>query len=378
MRLIFTIVFLSVTFFLQAQQNILYTMMHDDIERTYFVYVPESYAEDTPAPLVFNFHGFGSNAVEQDFYTDMRGVADTAGFLLVHPQGTLYNGVTQHWNVGGFTQGSTVDDIGFTSAMIDSIAAEYSVDLDRVYSTGMSNGGFMSYLLACQLGDRIAAIASVTGSMTPETYAECAPTHPTPVMQIHGTLDPTVPYDGNNIAEPIEDVVQYWVDYNNCNPDATVIEVENTNLLDLTTAEHYIYDGGDNGVHTEFFRIEDGTHTWPGAALAFPGTNYDINASIEIWNFFNRYDINGLIDPTTNTTNIELAESIQIYPNPMQDVLQINLIEQHTTDYFLHNSIGQLVNYGTITTANASLDVSALPSGIYYLSVGGTTKKVVK
>jgi polyhydroxybutyrate depolymerase len=89
------------------------------------------------------------------FYGDFRTIADTAGFLLVHPLGTLDPTGTTYWNSGW---GGTVDDIGFTGALIDSIAEAYSVNLDRVYSTGMSNGGFMSYTLACSLSDRIAAI----------------------------------------------------------------------------------------------------------------------------------------------------------------------------------------------------------------------------
>ena len=94
---------------------------------------------------------------------------------------------------------------------------QYRIDPDRIYSTGMSNGGFMSYRLACELGTKIAAIASVTGSMTPETLEACNPAHPTSVLQIHGVLDNTVPRSGNDEMKPIDEVMTFWQINNRCN-----------------------------------------------------------------------------------------------------------------------------------------------------------------
>ena len=95
------------------------------------------------------------------WYGDFRKIADTANIIIVHPQGLLdYTGVT-HWNLGQ----SNVDDIGFLNSLYSYIVSIYNINLDKVYSTGMSNGGYMSYYLACNISDKIAAIASVTGSM---------------------------------------------------------------------------------------------------------------------------------------------------------------------------------------------------------------------
>ncbi|MEL6972721.1 MAG: PHB depolymerase family esterase, partial [Bacteroidota bacterium] len=146
-----------------GQQIINSSIQFDDLERTYLLYVPPSYTGDESVPLVLNFHGYTSNSGEQFFYSDFRAVADLNNFLVVHPQGTQDSEGNTHWNVGW--GGSTVDDVGFTAALIDSLAAEYNINPERIYSTGMSNGGFMSYQLACELSDRIAAIASVTGTM---------------------------------------------------------------------------------------------------------------------------------------------------------------------------------------------------------------------
>ena len=176
----FIIALFALPFIAQSQQTINGTITHDNLQRDYIMYIPASYNSANPVPLVFCFHGYSSNASTNFTYTNFKGIADTAGFIVVHPQGTLLQGVT-HWNVGGWTLASTVDDVGFTNALIDSISSDYSINSDRVYSTGMSNGGYMSFLLACQLSNRFAAVASVTGSMTPQTYNACNTTHPTPI-----------------------------------------------------------------------------------------------------------------------------------------------------------------------------------------------------
>jgi len=158
-----------------AQQTINASINHDNLERSYIIYIPESYTGDDPVPVVLNFHGYTSNAQDQMGYGDFRTVADQENFLVVHPQGTIDPSSGQtFWNAQWFLDG--VDDIGFVSALIDSLAGEYNIDLSRVYSTGMSNGGFLSHTLACELSDKIAAIASVTGSMTIiQTSLTCNP-----------------------------------------------------------------------------------------------------------------------------------------------------------------------------------------------------------
>src|SRR6185369_13210853 len=118
-----------------------------------------------------------------EIYADFRPIADTANFILVHPNGTYDNNNNRYWNC--FTPvGTAPNDLNFLNALIDSVSAQYSIDAKRIYSTGISNGGFMSNDLACFLGNRITAIASVAAGMTTLHYASCNPTHPTPVMEI--------------------------------------------------------------------------------------------------------------------------------------------------------------------------------------------------
>jgi len=362
------------TFPISAQQTINESIIHDGIQRNYIVYIPEIYDGSSAVPLVLNFHGYGSNATQQMFYGDFRDIADTEGFLLVHPEGTLSNG-DQFWNVGfPGTTSSTIDDVGFTEALIDELANSYAIDLDRVYATGMSNGGFMSFLLACQLSEKIAAVASVTGSMTPGTFNDCNAQHPTPVLQIHGTNDSVVPYDGNSIwTLPIVDVVSYWVNYNNCDTTPTTTTFPDLDLSDGSTVEHSVYEDGDLGSTTEHMKVIGGGHTWPGSIINTPGTNQDIDASMEIWSFFSRFDINGPL-----SVNEFENRQVSIYPNPTNSTINLSLSFSEEVNYELFSPLGQQLIIGTIKSSNQEIDVSNLPPNIYYLKLANQVFKILK
>ena len=363
---------LGFTFSSFAQQTINASITHDGIQRDYIVYIPELYDGTTTVPLVLNFHGYGSNAAQQMFYGDFRDIADTEGFLLVHPEGTTFIG-DQFWNVGFPGLSSTIDDVGFTEALIDELATLYAIDLDRVYATGMSNGGFMSFLLACQLSEKIAAVASVTGSMTQDTFDDCNAQHPIPVLQIHGTDDGVVLYNGNNLSIPIADVISYWVDYNNCETTPTTTTLPDVDVSDGSTVEHSVYEDGDNGITTEHMKVIGGGHTWPGSVINTAGTNQDIDASMEIWLFFSRYDINGPLSNDDFENN-----QVTIYPNPTQSKINLSLNYSKDIYYELISPLGQQLMTGTITSSNEEIDISHLPSNIYFLKVGNQVFKVLK
>ena len=360
------------TFSSFSQQTINASITHDGIQRDYILYIPELYDGSTAAPLVLNFHGYGSNAAQQMFYGDFRDIADTEGFLLVHPEGTTFIG-DQFWNVGFPGLSSNIDDVGFTEALIDELATLYAIDLDRVYATGMSNGGFMSFLLACQLSEKIAAVASVTGSMTQDTFDDCNAQHPTPVLQIHGTDDGVVLYNGNNLSIPIADVISYWVDYNNCETTPTTTTLPDVDVSDGSTIEHSVYEDGDNGITTEHMKVIGGGHTWPGSVINTAGTNQDIDASMEIWLFFSRFDINGPL----STDDFE-KNQVTIYPNPTQSKINLSLKYAKEVHYKLFSPLGKQLMTGTITSSNEEIDISHLPSNIYFLKLGNQVHKVLK
>ena len=378
-QLVITIFYLFVYLVAFSQQTINSSLLHDGASRDYIIYVPENYTGDRPVPLVLNFHGYTSNAQEQMNYGDFRPIADTAGFIIVHPQGSLLNGIT-HWNVGGWTLDSKTDDVGFTQVLLDSMAAQYNIDPKRIYSTGMSNGGYMSFLLACQLSDRIAAIASVTGSMTPQTFQTCNPQHPTPVLQIHGTRDNVVPYNGAVWTKPIQGVMEYWINFNNCKTTPEVEPYPNSDSADGSTAESMAYGNGDNKVVTEHIKISGGGHTWPGAGFRVPGTNYDFNASQEIWTFFNLYDIDGLRGTTTGFNEKESLEEVplQVYPNPTQSKIRIESTHNENLAYRLVSCLGETLLTGVIQGNTSEIDLSLFPASLYILEVNNQAIKILK
>ena len=289
-----------IPYLLLSQEVTTETFYYDDLERSYILYIPETYSEQNPTPLVLNLHGYSSNAGQQMIYSEFYNIASLEGFILIHPEGTMDTNGFQFWNSGNL---SSVDDVGFLNALIDQIALEYNINLNRIYCMGMSNGGFMSYQLACELSDKIAAIASVTGSMSINQIEVCNPTNSTPVMQIHGTSDPTVAYNGDIFVESIDNLISFWINVNNCNQTPNVNYLPDVNLVDLSNVEHYIYNNGINDSSVELYKIINGGHTWPGASIPLLGnnTNQDFNASEKIWDFFNKYDINGLIENNSYT-----------------------------------------------------------------------------
>ena len=137
------------------------SLFHDNVYRTYITYVPAIYNSSNAVPLIFNLHGRGGNSLIAMYHADFRDIADTANFIIVHPKGLPNSNGDSHWNYGN----STGDDIGFINALYDKLIIDYNINFNKVYSVGMSNGGAMSYYLACDMSDKIAAIASVTGAM---------------------------------------------------------------------------------------------------------------------------------------------------------------------------------------------------------------------
>ncbi len=375
-----TIFIIGLPFIGIAQQTIYDSIAHDGLMREYILYVPASYTSSESVPLLFNFHGAGGTADEQMEWGDFRTIADTAGFLIVHPQGTG-PGI---WNIGP----GQADDIGFTEAMIDSIAAEYMINRDRVYATGKSLGGFFSIHLAGQLSEKIAAVASVSGTMTQGMYDSSAPVYPTPVMQIHGTNDLLVPYDGNPIYLSVTDVLDYWINYNNGDTTPIVTQLPDTDTTDESIVERYVYNDGDNGVTVEHLKVIGGGHSWPGSNDPYPGTNSDIDGSEEIWNFFSKYDINGLIggiavgiESIYDNYKSASFTLFQNYPNPFKSQTTFGFVlkkSEHIT-LKVYNHTGQLIqtlvdnhkNSGEyfITWNEKDTKGKTLNSGIYFYRI---------
>ena len=271
-------------------------LQHNGIRREFILYVPQSYNQSNPTAVIFNFHGFGSNAFEQMNYGDFRDLADENAFIIAHPQGTTTYGNGPHWNNWNGDGGtSNQDDIGFIDALISLLQTLYNIDDQRVYSTGMSNGGFFSYHLACNLGARIAAVASVTGTMSPQTYSSCTPTRPISVMQMHGLQDSVVPFLGfPSLGLSQTDLMEFWAAHNNCSSQPDISLVDDLAPNDGSTGIKTSFLNCDKGTSVEFFLFDGAGHTWPGTGnkAGSNSVNMDIDGVSEIYNFFNKNVLN--------------------------------------------------------------------------------------
>ena len=264
----------------------------DGVNRAYLMYVPSSYDSSTRVPLMLNFHGYGMSDNQQLQMSDMRDLAESENFILIYPQGSVYDGAT-HWNVGSWTQGSTADDLGFTNGLIEKVASNYSIDLKRIYACGYSNGGFFSQELACLLSEKIAAIGTVGANMSTRTRNNCNPDHPIPVITISGTKDDVVTYDGTDPEGQIshEEVISFWVDFNQTDAIADSSDVPDISTSDGSNVRLFQYRNGNNNVEIEHYKVIDGGHDWLGSY----GNMDDINANAVIWNFVSQFDIDGKI-----------------------------------------------------------------------------------
>ena len=269
--------------------------------RTYAYYVPATYNPLTDTvPLINNVHGLTGTFTSQQTAEDFRKIADTANFIIMLPQGLPGTGALPlpGWDVWSTVQSGAADR-NYIMQCLDSVEAHYKIDTNRVYVTGFSQGGYMSYNLSTNFSKRITAMASVSGAMSTAYYDTCYPVHPLPVMEIHGTNDQLVPYIGGANGQPVETTVGHWIQFNNCSITPVVNEflpdIADSASVDQSKVVHYLFTGGCKGVTVEFYRILNGGHEVPSAenppaAQYGVGTqNKDFTAAKEIWRFFRQY-----------------------------------------------------------------------------------------
>lgn len=265
----------------------------DGRQRSYILHLPPSYNNKTKMPLVIVLHGGGGNAENIMTTTGFSAKADAAGFIVVYPNGTsrLNNDNLLTWNAGnccGYALDNNVDDVSFIRALIDELLGRLAVDPARIYATGMSNGGMMCYLLACQLSDKIAAIAPVAGAMGMDN---CYPTQPVSVIIFHGTADEHVLYYGGKPLKQVDNhpridksvsyAVNFWVKANDCFP-VSQKEVMGTIIKET-------YSGGKDGSEVVLYTIVDGKHAWPGGTSGWLGGDVptkELSATDVMWDFF--------------------------------------------------------------------------------------------
>jgi polyhydroxybutyrate depolymerase len=275
----------------------------DGRARSYLLHVPRTFDPSRPAAVVLAFHGGGTNAKTMVRFSGLSEMANRASFLAVYPNGSGRNPNFLTWNVGnccGHALRENVDDVGFVRVLLDDLAGSANIDGERVFATGVSNGGMMAYRLASELSDRIAAIASVAGPVGTES---CRATRPVSVLHFHGTSDEFAPYNGGRGPKSfsqadfysVEFSVRMWIEANGCPAHGSEIRLPNRNH-DGTTVTKMVWAPGNAGSEVALYTIHGGGHTWPGrqSPTSFLGlSTTEISANEVMWEFFTRHPMIG-------------------------------------------------------------------------------------
>nr|WP_315180551.1 PHB depolymerase family esterase [uncultured Flavobacterium sp.] len=272
----------------------------DGVARNFIVYLPSGYNNSGKMPLIFAIHGGSGTPEGMINIANFKTIADRDKVVLVYPEGFQKN-----WNDGRPTAPNQlgINDVGFFNQMCDYMINNYSVDEKKIYATGISNGGFMSTRLGCELSNRIAAIAVNAATIEATTIApNCKPNRPVPALYIHGTTDPLVPFLGGQITAGGTaggtilshfQAIDKWVTINGCNPTPTVTDLPDI-ANDGTTIKQRVYSGGANGSEVVSYVVLNGGHTWPQGyqylnEAIIGKTSQDMNACEVIWTFFKRF-----------------------------------------------------------------------------------------
>lgn len=276
------------------------TITVDGIEREYILHLPKTYESSTETlPLVMVFHGGGGNARQMKDHTKFNKLADKESFIVVYP-----NAVDKNWSDGRIGEKLPMqrDDVKFISVLIDTLTANYKINSKRIFSTGISNGGFFSIYLAYKLSDKILSIAPVTANIPENLAGVFKPEYPVSMLLINGTKDPLVKYDGGAVgfgedgfgrgeSVSTDRTITIWTQNNQCGAAPEVQEIDNKNWADKCKATKYIYSNCAGETEVILVKIDGGGHTWPGGSQYLPkllvgNVCKDFSATEMIWEFF--------------------------------------------------------------------------------------------
>ncbi len=296
--LLFSFLFVSAVSFAKVETG---SFSYGGVSRSYLVFLPQAYDGSKKLPVVFNLHSDGKSAQWHSNYTGINSVADTAGFIVVYPD-AYYTSAAGYKSFNRdaiiapiMPNGPDNRDIGFIEALIDTMNSKYRTDLDRLYIAGLSGGGYLAFKMAFQFNNRFAAIAAVGPELSIATASSNTNLRKVPLLYFFGTNDPIIPFTKSAPAGWYngEQILYFWTNYNNIFESDTTA-MPNLDPNDGCTVEKMVYQTGDDNPLVIFYKVNNGGHTWPGAAdypsEAWAGrTCRDINANVEIWNFFKSF-----------------------------------------------------------------------------------------
>jgi polyhydroxybutyrate depolymerase len=271
------------------------SMQIDGYVRSYLLNLPPGYNDSSNFPLVIALHGLAGSAsqMEQDYGLTTK--SNNANFIVVYPEGVRSDGIfgIRTWNAGNccdFAMEHNIDDVKFIKQLIQHLTSTYKINPKRIYVTGMSNGAMMTYRLACELSQQLAAIAPVSGTLL--TKQRCTPARAVPVLHIHSAIDTKVPYAGgyglaNYYFPPVDSTLRVWAGIDGCNVTPQLITEAN---LYMQTQ----YMNCSLNTTVQLYLTKDGGHSWPGglpARAAADEPSAAFNATDIIWSFLSQYQL---------------------------------------------------------------------------------------
>ncbi|MFQ5768947.1 MAG: FlgD immunoglobulin-like domain containing protein [bacterium] len=353
-------------------------------DRYYYYYEPNDPGA-SPRPLIILLHGGGGNI---DSFLGLDGkkapfkiwldVADEEKLYLAIPQGH-----NKSWNDcrGDCQTCSTEDDVGFLNEMINQLMNKYEIDTTRIYATGESNGGHMSYRLAMELSHRIAAVGVVIAGFPAQN--ECfGPVDPVSVLIMNGTEDPICPWEGGEYNKfegrgtvlSAYESVNFWVNHNNCDTIPESYDFADGPYEDSSTVHRDIYDNGIQNTEVVLYRVDGGGHNSPSIAQQYAdwfltlaglgAQNHDIEMAREVWDLFKRHTLITSVTNSSDDLSIKTFYLSQNYPNPFNPTttIQYHLPQTGKVTLRIYNLLGELVQ---------TLVDEVKPPGVYKIDWDG-------
>jgi polyhydroxybutyrate depolymerase len=350
---------IGITFFLNANAGWTNkTMVFGGLTRSYRIYVSPNYNASDPASIVMALHGLGDNM------TNFSGIgfnyiADTANIIVLIPQAVTDAIAGTAWNSGagvlGYYPNSSVNDIGFLNALVDTTMAHYSIDPQRVYLCGFSMGGFMTYRMAIQSNGKFAAFASMSGTIG-SAITTFSPGRIVPIAHFHGTADGTVAFTGNQYGLDPDSVISLWLNNNGSPAEPDTFHYADV-AADGITVDRYQYFNGNPDADVSFYIMNGADHT-----VLFPPSN-DINEPYEVWLFFRKHVLLSVgIDVPTAAEN-----NFQFFPNPADDYF--TLISDGKGTFEIFDMTGKLISSSSIEEASQIIDITKLHAGMYLIKM---------
>ncbi len=351
MRSVLFLLALAFVFVGRSQQ--MASLVHDGSPRIFHFYIPTNLQPNESVPLLIALHGLtqtGSGLME---ITQFNAIAEAEHFIVCYP-----SGLQNAWNANMNVTVSTADDKGFIEKLVDYFETNYNTNPSRRYLCGMSNGGFMSHKMVCESSYCFAAIASVAGVMSDTTFANCNPQHATPILQIHGTADAIVPYNGGGATgSSVQAMLTKYQQFYGANPNPVITAMPNPNLTDLSYPELHSYVNGTAAIR--HVKIYGSGHQWPGinTLLGGAGTiNMDFYAPQFIWDFLSTKSCAAADIPL-------ITEDIAFFSNGKE--LVFSRVDT-PTEVSVCNLLGQRILFRTLFEPGY-ISLSSLPTGRYFV-----------